>query len=937
MASHDGETRPAGRPAQPLRRRLLGVAIAAVLPVAVLAGVGAAFLVQQQRDQFARSVLEYARAFSNAVEAELGRSSAVLSVLAASATIDRGDSAAFRDVAVRALQGLPDWRAVILADAASGAAIAHTAYVADPSGRSGQAPADLDSFRRAVEQRREVVGDMRRGPNGQWGMPVRLPIEREGRVRYVLTGVLKPEAIHKVVQRQRVPQDWVVAVFDAREQRIARSRSLDAPLGVPPSPTLKALLAAGHAEGMGTSNTVEGDAVHTAYVRLRNSGWIIAVGVPTRAADQALNRALAIYGAGVLLSLGLAATLAVLLARRITRPIGELRRAARSLGAGELPDLAPSDIAEVREVGDTLVEAARDRALREAEREALLAAERSARTQAEVARRRLELLADSGALLSRSLERRATLEAVAQTLVPAVVDWCNIDLADEEGRLQRALFYHADPARRERVAALAQGVRPSPETEGSMAWAAATGRSLLLRWDATGADKIPDPALRRIAQAMGTRVHFVVPLTARGRTLGAMAVAQAESGRDLSGDDRALLAELARRASLALDNARLFAQAEDARAQAVAANRAKDEFLAMLGHELRNPLAPIVTSLQLMKMRHPELALRERGIIERQVGHLSRLVDDLLDVSRIVQGKVQLSLRRLDLREVLAKAVELTEPAYQDRRPLAVDWPAAPVPVEGDELRLVQVVCNLLVNAAKFSPPDAAVALRLRTEGSQARIEVEDEGVGIAPELLPHVFKLFVQGEQAPDRRGGGLGLGLGIARSLAALHGGEVAAASEGAGHGSRFTVTLPLAAAADAASAAPAPAQPTLRTERVLVVDDNIDAAESIAEVLRLRGCEVRLCADGPQALAVAQAFRPQAALLDIGLPGMSGYELARALRERAAGGALVLIAVTGYGGEGDRAQAFAAGFDAHFVKPAMVDELLDTMERLLREKAS
>jgi signal transduction histidine kinase/ActR/RegA family two-component response regulator len=373
------------------------------------------------------------------------------------------------------------------------------------------------------------------------------------------------------------------------------------------------------------------------------------------------------------------------------------------------------------------------------------------------------------------------------------------------------------------------------------------------------------------------------------------------------------------------------AEREAARAEAETANRAKDEFLAMLGHELRNPLAPIVTAVELMKRRHPGAAERERNIIERQVGHLRRLVDDLLDVSRIVRHKLQLERRPTDLQHVLDKAIETVEPAFAGRAPLSVQRVAGPVVVDGDDVRLTQVVCNLLVNAAKFTLPQQAVRLGLALDGSEAVIEVADEGAGIAGELLPHVFDLFVQGPQSLDRRSGGLGLGLGIVKGLVEMHGGRVAAASDGPGHGSRFTVRLPLAQAGAPEAAAPAAAaaapQPALR---VLVVDDNVDAAQALGELLRAAGHTVREAHDAMQALAVLDEFVPDVALLDIGLPGLSGYDLAAVLRGDPRLAGMALIALTGYGREPDRARAIAGGFDEHLVKPVGIDTLLAAIAR-------
>lgn len=570
-------------------------------------------------------------------------------------------------------------------------------------------------------------------------------------------------------------------------------------------------------------------------------------------------------------------------------------------------------------------------------RMALLAAEQQARGRAEAARRRFELIASAGAEISRSLDPQETLLAIATAIVPGVADWCRLDLLDEHGVLQRGIAHHSDPKRAAQALEMARSMRGAAGTVGSMSWVIATGQSHYGHY--LSAAELADPALNLYTRTFGMNAHYVLPLVTRGRTIGAMAVLQAESGRDLHEDDRALVLELGRLAALALDNARLYAEAGAARRQAETANRAKDEFLAMLGHELRNPLAPIAAALELMARREPAAAVQERHIIGRQVTHLSRLIDDLLDISRITQGKIRLARETVDLRTVAAHALETTRPLFEQHSSgPQVTVPPQPVWVEGDAVRLAQVLCNLLVNAAKFTPLDGRVTLALESVAGRAMLRIEDTGCGIAPELLPQVFGLFVQGRQDIDRRAGGLGLGLAIVRSLVALHGGTVEAASAGVGRGSCFMVCLPAVpgpAAGLAASVAPSgqvAVAAAAAAGRILVVDDNADAAETLADLLQMSGYEVRTAGDARAALEVLQAFRPAVALLDIGLPDIDGYALAGKVRALPEQSGIRLVALTGYGRDHDRAQALAAGFDEHLVKPAAVDQLLAVLERLL-----
>ena len=370
-----------------------------------------------------------------------------------------------------------------------------------------------------------------------------------------------------------------------------------------------------------------------------------------------------------------------------------------------------------------------------------------------------------------------------------------------------------------------------------------------------------------------------------------------------------------------------------ARREAEAANRTKDEFLAMLGHELRNPLAPMRTALQLMRLRGGDTLERERTVIERQTQHLVRLVDDLLDVSRITRGKIELRRERLDIADAVAKAIEMASPLLEERQhDLSVDVPRG-LAIDADSARLAQIIANLLTNAAKYTEAGGTVSITAGREGEWMAIRVRDSGIGIAPEMLPRVFDMFTQERQELDRTQGGLGLGLTIVRNLVTLHGGTVEVTSGGRGKGSEFIVRLPVShSAADVpqASSSPSIVRRNTSAARVLIVDDNADAAEMFADFIETLGYEVRKVHDGPAALRVSAEFEPAVALLDIGLPVMDGYELAGRLREIAPG-RVKLIAVTGYGQEADRERAKTAGFHAHLVKPVDLDALADLLGEL------
>ena len=544
------------------------------------------------------------------------------------------------------------------------------------------------------------------------------------------------------------------------------------------------------------------------------------------------------------------------------------------------------------------IQAISQQAAQACDRARLLEAERRARRMAEARQLRAALLSEASASFGSSLDFGAALERVALLVVPRFADWIVLQVAERTPSgtdEMKTVVVHRDPAMAE------------------------SARELGLALLSMGGEP----------RARITNNSVIAPIEARGRALGAIVLGCEEVGRfDLEALE--LVEELGLRAGVALDNARLYQEAREA-------DRRKDEFLAMLGHELRNPLSPIVTALQLMGMKEGNAFERERTIIGRQVEHLVRLVDDLLDVSRITRGKVQLKRGRIDLTAVLAKAVEMASPLLEQRsHHLELPQVSEPLFVDGDPARLAQVLANLLNNAAKYTDPGGRIVVSLAGEGERAVLRVRDNGSGIAPEILPRIFDMFVQEGRSIDRSQGGLGLGLAIVRSLVELHGGTVSVHSEGLGRGSEFRVSLPLAvqrvAAADAhrSHAPEASVRDASRSVRLLVVDDNQDAAELLTELLDSKGYLTRMALDGPAGLEAAREFRPHIALLDVGLPVMDGYELASRIRQLSTLHDIKLVAITGYGQDSDRLRAHGAGFDVHLVKPIEPGQLL----RILRE---
>lgn len=546
------------------------------------------------------------------------------------------------------------------------------------------------------------------------------------------------------------------------------------------------------------------------------------------------------------------------------------------------------------------------------------------RKLAEEALRRSEVryrfLAEAGAALAVLVDLESTLQTVARLAVPSFADWCVVDLAGEDPPLRRVAAAHVDPAKVSLARELDCRFPPNPGVtyhplhvlrngrpeivgEVSDAWLAATAR---------------DEEHLGSMRELGLKSYLGVPLCVRGKTVGVVSFVVAESGRRYDAADLAVAEELARRAAAALENAQLYAALRET-------DRRKDEFLAMLAHELRNPLAPIANALHILKMPgvNSAVAERARGMMERQLQQLVRLVDDLLDVSRIMRGKIELRKQPIDLAVAVNRAIETVQPALTARgHELTISLSPAGVRLEADLVRLAQVIANLLNNAAKYTEPGGRIWLSAEQEGDNVVLRIRDTGIGIAPEMLPLVFDLFVQADRSLDRSQGGLGVGLSLVKNLVAMHGGSVQARSDGPGKGSEFIIRLPaLPSPREPTDEGPFPrvAAPSVPSRRVLVVDDNADAAESLAVLLRLGGHQVRIAHDGPGALADAAAELPDLVFLDLGMPGMDGYEVARRIRQDPGLRRVILVALTGWGQEQDRRRTRETGFDHHLTKPA------------------
>jgi signal transduction histidine kinase/DNA-binding response OmpR family regulator len=560
-------------------------------------------------------------------------------------------------------------------------------------------------------------------------------------------------------------------------------------------------------------------------------------------------------------------------------------------------------------------------AKRQAEERVALAREQAARAVAEEATRRSLFLAEASTALANSLDFEATWKSLLKLLVPSLADLAGFTAPTEPERP-----WHTEIAW---ISPVDGSIRKMgfDATEGTDNELRAAVREVLVSGKPATVNGLAI-AYPPEENASGHRLRsaLVLPLLARGRILGAMSLAQGASGRNFDPATQHLAGELANRAAVALDNARLYRELQDA-------DRQKNEFLAMLAHELRNPLAPIRNAVQVLQAENSTARQQQwsKEVIARQVDQMVRMVDDLLDVSRITRGKIALRTSPVDVASVVADAVETSRPLIDSRHhELIVSIPPEPLPAEGDATRLAQVVANLLNNAAKYTDEGGRIWLSVERDAEEIVVRVRDTGQGVPPEMLSRIFEPFTQVDRSIDRSQGGLGIGLTLARRLIELHGGRISAHSSGPGSGSEFIVRLPALASP---VQTPQPANGWHResdrsptTLRTLIIDDNVDGAESLAVLLQALGLDVRTAYDGPTGLAAAANFKPDAVLLDIGLPRMDGYEVARQFRLGTEGDRLLLIALSGYGQEDDRRRSEQAGFDHHLVKPVSPDALLD-----------
>ncbi len=853
MSAGDALVRP-----RALRRQLLSLTLGTLLPVIAIAVLGAVLLAQHQRRTFERGARERTLAILTAIDTQLKGSITSLSALAVTRNLDADDWSAFHDEAARVLATQPDWLSVNLAPP-SGQQVVN---VPRPFGSELPPIQERASFEHVLRTGDPAIGDLVSGTlTGQTDFAVRVPVKRDGVVRYVVSAVVKPEAIFDILRAQQLPADWVGVVVDRNRRFVARTLGNAERLGQLSSRDLQSALAASP-QGWVEGRTREGARVYTAHRISPFSGWSVAIGIPAVVVEAAAWQATVYVFAGTLAALALAFFLAQWLSRRIAEPIGALADTAHALTLGE--DIVVPPAADIREVAELA----------------------SALTQAGVA-------VHARAATQRQLEALTSNASVALFMTDANQSCTFMNPAAE--RMTGYTFDEVQGRPLHEAIHGAKGDHSLAECPMGRAFADA------------GPRQGEDVFVHRDGQFYDV-AYATSPLRGRGGTVGAIVEA-----RDITIEK-----------SVEAERLLLLDREQRARSEAEAANKAKDEFLAMLGHELRNPLAAISNASHLLDHPASEHAAPARDVIKRQASHLTRLVDDLLDAARVASGKIVLAQGPVELASVIRRTFATLKASGRTARH-QVTVELEPAWVLGDETRLEQIVTNLLTNALRYTPAGGHIAITLKAHGVDALFMVADSGIGIPGEMLQRVFDLFVQGDRGLERAHGGLGIGLTLVKRLVELHHGTVQAASDGADRGSVFVVRLPRINEPGATEDRPISDITHAGKRRVLVIEDNDDARAMLRAILELAGHEVFERADGPSGLEAAVTLRPDTALVDVGLPGLNGYDVARQIRTHLSGQPMMLIALTGYGQPQDRTQALAAGFDAHLIKPVEPDSLL------------
>ncbi|HEX9142966.1 MAG TPA: ATP-binding protein [Candidatus Binatia bacterium] len=851
-----------------LRANLIQLVLAAIIPLVVFSVAMVVRFDRDERATFRRGAIERTLALLTAVDTELNRSVTTLRALASADDLDTGDLRSFHERAIRVLQTQPDWFTIHLASPAARQLI----NMRRPFGTKLPAVQERLSFDQVLRTQQSAIGSLAENQLARQPLfAVRVPVVRDGIIKYVLTASVKPHAISALLAAQRLPQDWVGLVLDGSRRFVTRTLQPEQNLGRLASPSLRAALDR-TPEGWFLGDTVEGTAIYTAYNRSAFSDWTVAIGIPVGVVEAQFRRSLLVVVSFGLLFLALGTGLAWFLSKRTAKSIRALFDIAEDFGSGKdlrLADYIPSPVAELEVVREAFVNAARLVQERSEERNRVVAAMREVSERLELAQEAGGLGSFERNLLTGETKWSASLEKLYGVLPGnfgrTYEDW-------------KRLVYPED------LAAVEAAVRISAETMSPLITEFRVMRpDGEMRWVGTQA--------RVFVDEKGTPSRIVgvnIDITARKK-------------------------------------------AEEALKEA---DRRKDEFLAMLGHELRNPLGIINTSIELLRWEGPsDSTLTElRGTMERQVEHMSRLLDDLLDISRINRGQIRLKREPCNFTQTVRETAEDFRPRLEGTGvELIVDVPDRPLWVIGDRTRLVQIIGNLLSNAQKYTEIGGRITVQLADSlDSTAVLTIQDTGTGMESEVLARAFAPFSQSNPGLDRRGGGLGLGLALVKGLINLHNGKVIAHSDGPGKGSQFIITLPLAEPCASSEQVCETSTQGPRCYRILIIEDNRVGARTMRMLLTRLGHNVEVAYSGPEGIEIARRFQPQIVLCDIGLPGMDGYAVARAMRAESGFDGVCLLAITGYGQAQDQHRSLEAGFDMHLTKPVDLNKLQELLNQ-------
>jgi two-component system CheB/CheR fusion protein len=963
----------------------------------VVVCLGVALLFQKMRDDQLQGLLATARALSVALDRSFEKGIGTLTALAASRHLESSDLKTFYEESRRVLAGHEDAEAIVLVDPWGQQIINTGVAFGETLPRGGGMLA-----RRVAHTRAAAVSDLLTGPISKKSIVViGVPVISGGAVKYVLTMALSSAFLQRLLELQSLSPDYLCTVVDANKVIVARSRDIDDYLGKPASASLSRNSTAS-LESRWIGEPQDFEPVYAAHRRSEFSGWTVALGTPVSKIHRPLWFFLAAIVTGIVFFILLAAGLATIFGRRIVSSVMALADGAKALGSGVIPRLPASPVAELDQVRRELESAAAKRTAMET---ALRHSEERLRTIIETEPECVKLVAPDGTILEMNAAGLKMIEADSlnavegKNILDFVAPECRADFSElsrqvldgNSGRLEfeinglkgkrRWMETHAAPLRdgSRKVYALLAVSRDITErkriedalrgSEERLKMALSASRMGVWEWDIESTGVFWSPECYDLVgqEISGGTFESFTKLLHPEDAAGLMEQAHQaiENKTTFSAEFRIVRQDSEVRWISNLGRAeydyegrplrmigtvqditerkRLLAEIEEHAAELAEADRRKDEFLAILAHELRNPLAPVTNAVEILRMNglpQPD-SRRAIALIDEQMQHMTRLIDDLLDVSRFTRGTLELRKEELELSQVLRSAVEKNRQFINESGvELIVALPSRPVNLNADRVRLTQVLSNLLSNAAKYTERGGSITLRAEREGNEVAMSVRDTGIGIPPDKLDHIFEIFAQLDVSLERTRGGLGLGLTLVKRLVELHGGKVEAKSEGVGKGSEFTVRLPVLAESSTKDLRGGQARPRARQNsgepfKVLVVDDNRAAAEMLGTLFRLKGHPVQLAHDGEEALGAAEQFLPQVVLLDLGMPKLNGYDACRCMRERPWGEGIIIIALTGWGREEDRARTSEAGFDHHLVKPFRPLELLKVIDELAAKK--